>query len=186
MTRIYQNKSLSDWQDEAVMKIARTHYEPDGSIWMHILHHGKPSTHLFSKSDDFTKFVYKNEYLWADLSYVNGVSILPYEFLWIEKEISGGSVRKYRWSQSANPWTATWYDVESINKANNYLAPSGGLYEYTEGSNACWVNRNSVKGNWYGATGCWTAWQGGIPGISGDSGGKAVTTGSVDLYIRIN
>lgn len=38
----------------------------------------------------------------------------------------------------------------------------GGIYK--SGSNTYFVVANSNNGNWYGVTGCWAAYQGGIPG----------------------
>jgi len=41
---------------------------------------------------------------------------------------------------------------------------------------------NGSNGNWYGGIGVWAAYGGGIPGYPNTT----VTTGYVDLYIRIH
>lgn len=41
---------------------------------------------------------------------------------------------------------------------------------------------NASKGNWWGATGCWTAYQGGIPGYPNN----VCTTGNIRIFVRIN
>ena len=56
----------------------------------------------------------------------------------------------------------------------------GGLFKMN--SSTYLVVANSNSGNWFGATGSWTAHNGGIPGYPSTT----ITSGFVNLYIRID
>jgi len=92
---------------------------------------------------------------------------------------------KYRWTQTANPLTATWNDVKpgtvTFNTSSGYTSSSyGGLYLFkTSNLHMCIANGNN--GNWYGGIGAATAYNGGIPGYPNTT----VTSGYIDLYIRV-
>ena len=45
---------------------------------------------------------------------------------------------------------------------------------------------NGTNNNWFGATGAWTAWSGGIPGWASTATSNAITSGSVDIYVRFD
>ena len=46
--------------------------------------------------------------------------------------------------------------------------------------NTHWAISNST-GNWWNAVGCYTAYNGGIPGF-----GKVVPTGTLDVYVKVS
>lgn len=54
--------------------INEIHIEPDGSKWVHILHHNNPSKNLFSSDDNFINGVYKNENLWFNFQICNKIT----------------------------------------------------------------------------------------------------------------
>ena len=49
-------------------------------------------------------------------------------------------------------------------------------------SNTYMVIANTTNGNWFGATGSWISYEGGIPGFPS----TVVTTGCIDMFIRID
>lgn len=62
----------------------------------------------------------------------------------------------------------------------NYVTTSyGGMYK--NGGNAYLTANNGTNGNWWGATGCWTDYDG-IPAWNG----QVVSTGYYDVYVRID
>ena len=80
---------------------------------------------------------------------------------------------------------AVYEDVTANNitrsTSSEYTASTyGGIYALK--SNTYIVAVNGTKGNWFGAIGCWNIWSGGLPGING----YAITTGYIDLYLRVD
>lgn len=145
----------------------------DGSRWLQICSH-KTSEGNFSSSDDFSKFVYHSENVWANFSEIKTWDGTNYEFLYYE----GTTAR--RWSQTIHPENAVYSDVGA--SSSNYTSISntsgrGGLYKKSP-TNTYFCINNGNSGNWYGAIGSWTSWNGGIPGFT------AVTT-DMKLYIRV-
>ena len=157
--------------------------EPDGSLWTHIFHHNAPASNLFASTDDFTKALYKNENLWFDFSFCNNID--KWELLVIQASTINAVEKKIRWIQQYNPMTATF---DNVAKANiTYITGSeyststwGGLYH--KGGNTYLCANNGTNGNWWGATGCWTAYQGGLPAFFGE----ICSTGYYDIYLRID
>lgn len=159
------------------------HIEPDGSVWEQCLYHNNPSVNLFSSSDSFATGVYKSDEMWFDFTRCKELS--SFEFLYIQQTTKGGAYTKYRWVQTKSPFTATYEDVAPsavtrVTTSGYTDGGYGGMYHL--GGNTYFVVANSNKGNWYGATGCWTAYQGGIPGYPNTT----VTTGSVRVFIRVD
>lgn len=159
------------------------HIEPDGSVWEQCLYHNNPSVNLFSSSDSFATGVYKNDEMWFDFTRCKELS--SFEFLYIQQTTKGGAYTKYRWVQTKSPFTATYADVSPsavtrVTTSGYTDGGYGGLYYL--GGNTYFVVANSNNGNWYGATGCWTAYQGGIPGYPNTT----VTTGSVRVFVRVD
>ena len=157
--------------------------EPDGAIFEHIFHHNNPSKNLFASTDTFTTGVYKNEDTWANFQVFN--SLTSWELLAIQTQTTSSAAEKWRWIQTVNPNVAAFGDVDAadITKVSGYSTWSssyGGLCTGNS-NNAKYTQNNSVSGNWFGATGSWTAFQGGIPGYMG----KLVTTGCMDLYVKV-
>lgn len=160
--------------------------EPDNSTWVRISHHDRPSTYKFASGDDFLHGIKKNSgntWLYSDvLNYVN-----KYEFLVKQAGVMDGTEQKLRWSQKANPLTATYEDVNpgnsnvTWNTSSGYTSSSyGGIYVLR--TNTYFCATNGTKGNWFGAVGGWGTWNNGIPGWNS----TAITTGYLDLYLRID
>ena len=159
--------------------------EPDGSCWIRIFHHNNPASYLFKNTDNFSANVYKDENRWFNFNICNSFS--AYEFIARVKRTINDTERVYRWIQNTNPLMATFDQtkVANITKVSGYDSwPLGGLYRLN--SSTYLTANNGTNGNWFGATGCWTAWNGGIPGWASTSANDAVTTGYVDIYLRID
>lgn len=159
------------------------HTEPDGSKWLHVFHHNNPAAQLFASNDDFENGVYKNKDMWFFVNYCK--SFTKWEFLWIQNIESTNPITKYRWIQSVSPF-GTSYDavkpsaVTRITTSGYTDGTFGGLWRINSGTYLCVANNSS--GNWFGATGCWNSYEGGIPGYPN----TAVVSGCIDLYIRID
>ena len=170
--------------------INEIHVEPDGSRWMHVFHHCPINgTNLFSSTDDFVNGVYKNKDAWFNFQICNKITN-EWEFLHMQKLTQRDkNFIKHRWKQTVNPFNATYADVSpssgNINRNINegYVNGGfGGLYKFTRSSRTFFSIANNSNTTWYGATGSWTAYQGGIPGYPN----SVITTGCVDIYIRID
>lgn len=161
--------------------------EPDETVWMHIFHHNNPSVNLFTSSDTFTTGVYKSDDLWYDVERICG-AIDKWEFILKQKDTATSAEVKYRWVQGHNPNTATWDNVKPSSTTITRITTTGyststvGGGIYRANSSTRMVIANSSNGNWFGAVGCWTAYNGGIPGFPNTT----CTTGCMDLYIRID
>ena len=168
-------------------EINEYHVEPDGSVWEHIFHHDTPSSYLFSSTDDFTNGFYTDCHRWSNLQRIKAYS--SYEFLLCEENPeSRNQILKYRWSQTISPLIAAWADVQpgssnvTLNTSTGYstgTGSAGGMY--IAPSNNYLNIANSASGNWYGAIGCWTEYNGGVPGYPN----RTVKNGIKDLYIRV-
>ena len=172
------------WMDYAA--IPNIIQEPDGSIWLQVFHHNNPAGGgLFSSSDTFTTGVYANENRWFNVNLCNKFN--KWEILLKQKLTSDGTEEKYRWIQTNNPMVATFDETKTANTTfittAGYTTPGssyGGLWRQNS-SNSYLVANNNNSGNWYGAVGAKVAYNGGIPGYNG----KTVTSGYMDVYIRI-
>ena len=149
-----------------------------------MFHHNNPANGLFAQADTFTTGVYKDADRWFD---VYGVvnQLERYEFMVKQKTTSDATEIKYRWIQNKSPLTATYADVAPsavtrITTSGYTNGGNGGLWKLN--SNTHMVIANSNSGNWYGATGSWTAYNGGIPGYPNTT----ITTGYMDLYARVD
>lgn len=159
--------------------------EPDGSIWLKVFHHNNPSIQRFANTDTFNFGVYRSDDIWFNCDLFNEFS--NWEILLIQKTTEEATEQKFRWVQQTNPLLSTFdntkrADIE-VNTSTGYSTPSasfGGMY-YNNGSNSYLVCNNNTSGNWFGAIGCWTAYNSGIPAYNGGT----ITTGFVDVYIRI-
>ena len=158
--------------------------EPDGSAWVRIVHHADPTSYLFSSSDTFSTWVYKDARRFFHGKMCDYTD--RWEFMIIQKGDSSASTLKYRWVQIKNPNTAVWADVAAStitkNTGSGYSDFStGGLYKIN--SNTFYCANNGTQGNWWGAVGAWGSHQGGIPAW----GSVIVKDGGFeDLYIRID
>jgi hypothetical protein len=163
--------------------IELVHTEPDGSKWLHVFHHNNPAAQLFSNSDDFENGVHKNNDMWFLVHYCKNFT--KWEFLWIQTIEESSVATKYRWIQSVSPF-GTSYDavkpasVTRVTTAGYTDGNFGGLYKMN--SNTYLAIANTSNGNWFGATGSWSAHGNGTPGYPNTS----VGSGCMDLYIRID
>lgn len=160
--------------------------EPDGTKWIRIFHHNNPASYLFNINDDFAHGVYKDTNRWFNLDICKNMTTC--EFLAKQTATSGATEVKCRWIQSKNPWVATYDDVKptavtriTTSGYTNNTTYGGGIYNYSTTTNTRFVIANNTSGNWWGATGCWTEYQGGIPGLSG----TICKTGYFDIYLKI-
>lgn len=157
--------------------------EPDGTIWVRVMHHNNPASNLFASSDKFTENVYKSENVWFIGALFNSMD--RWEVMVKQKQTSSSSEEKYRWTQPANPMTCGYADVLASkitrNTSSGYSTNGyGGLWK-KNGSTYLAAENGTNGSNWMGAMGSWTAWSGGIPGW-----GSAITTGYMDLYARVD
>ena len=164
-------------------KLKEYHVEPDGSVWEQCFFHNNPSVNLFSSSDSFSTGVYKSDEMWFDFNRCR--ELTSFEFLYIQQSTKGGAFTKYRWIQSKSPFVASYSDVSPsavtrITTSGYTDGGYGGMYYL--GSETYFVVANSNNGNWFGATGSWSHYQGGIPGYPN----TAVTTGSVRVFVRVD
>lgn len=159
--------------------------EPDGSAWVRVIHHNNPASVRFANNNTFSSQVYLDEDRWLNSGIFTKVN--KYELMVKQMTTSGGTEVKYRWIQSASPLTATFENTKEANvtkittagytNSTNY----GGMYVLGS-TNTYYCCNNGTNGNWFGAFGCQAVWSGGLPGY----GGSAVTTGYMDLYLRID
>lgn len=156
----------------------------DGRVWCPILYHNNyDGTNLFSSQDNFDKFVYHNEDCWANfplMKHYGGVGgvwrIREYQ------ELQNRPIELFSWTQTANPFTATFADVAPANTSErsvNLDGRYGGIYVMR--GNTYMVQHNGTNGNWHGALGCYSAHQGGIPGIN-----NQICFGITALYVEVD
>ena len=143
----------------------------DGSLWARILHHNnKGGTVLFTKDNAIN---YQSTDLYSRLYALEGYRDVDgkFEFMAIQPDLDANKI--YRWKQSSNPIIDS-----TIAGYENITNGQGGLVKCS-GATYCAVSSSS--NNWWCAVGCYTAYQGGIPGF-----GSNVVTGTLDLYVRIS
>lgn len=174
------NFSLSPLYDNNI------YMESDGSFWYKIFHHNNPASNMFASTDTFTAGAYDSVNCWFNVNYLTktGVSSGSYELMVNQQLTTGGTVYKYRWIQTIDPMSATYAQTVAANTIYNtgseYTATGyGGLYRKSGNTYLC--GNNGTSSNWWGAIGSWTKFGGGIPAWNG----QVVTTGYMDLYIRI-
>lgn len=164
------------------------HVEPDGSIWEHVFHHERLDLNSFNTSDapNFPTGVYKSPQMWFNFNVCNLLSG-QWEILWMQNKTITDKTKMVRWVQNVNPLTCTtWADVSVSNITKNtdprYTPYTwGGLYRKNDGNTYLCAN-NGTNGNWWGACGKYSVYQGGTPAWFGE----IVTTGQIDIYIRVD
>lgn len=143
----------------------------DNSIWARILHHNnKSGSVLFTASNVMniqTTDLYSRLYLLENFRTNDNL----FEFLVIQPQLSATTY--YRWKQSNNPTNTT-----ALTDFTNISNMSTGLVKCS-GNTLMAISTDT--NNWWQATGCYTKYQGGIPGF-----GNKIVTQSLDLYVRIN
>ena len=177
------------WTKQAQFKepcLNEIHIEPDGSKWEHVFHHNNPSQNLFASGDDFTNGIFKNEHLWFNFGICNKITS-NWEVLVIQTTENYSTPIKLRWIQPQNPLDTIWANVASANITKNtdigYASFNhGGLVRGNSSAHTYLTVNNGSNGNWWGAVGCFTEYQGGIPGFNG----VIPKTGCIDIFICIN
>lgn len=161
--------------------------EPDNSAWIRIFHHNNPASKLFASTDTFASSVYLDVDRWFNISILNYITNNTYELMIKQATTSGGTETKYRWIQTVNPMTAAFGDVDEADvtkiTTTGYSNASsyGGIYYKNSNTYLCANNSNS--GNWMGAIGSWKLSNNGLPAYGTST---RITTGYMDLYVRID
>ena len=148
----------------------------DGSVFLQILHHNNPASNLFTTQNCWLNYdpnLFSNLIILKDCSMFNNLSI--YEFLGIEKQTSSSTEKQVRWTQTSNPALSSAIEGYTLISGAWYNTSGNGL-RLDDTTYSAMHNSNV----WLGACGCYTPYQGGIPGYS-----VVVTSGYLDLYIRI-
>jgi hypothetical protein len=96
--------------------------EPDGSVWIRIVHHNNPASSIFASTDTFSSSVYKDDNRWFYASLVNKITNNIYEFMVKQKSTSTSTEEKYRWIQTKNPFIAVYADVSPSSSASSPAA----------------------------------------------------------------
>lgn len=185
-TGLIKNSASSEYPFTQHLKYdPEIYFEPDGSVWVHIYHHNNPEAAIFASSNTFANSCYLDTNRWFNATEICN-QLNKWEFLIKYTHTSSETESKERWIQSKNPENAVYADVdpEDIIRItdNGYAVGTwGGLYK--KNNSAYWVMNSGNSSSWWGATGAFQIYQGGIPGY----GGKTVTTtGYNDLYVRID
>lgn len=140
----------------------------DGSKWQLLLYHQvNNGTNLFTSSNAG----FNNGFgLYSRLNYIDNFTYdSKYEFYVIQDGVV------YRWTQTNAPLTTT--------SVTGFTAVTG-----SPGSGICKCNGNTLlaktgtTSNWWNACGCWTIYNGGIPGF----GSSVVCKKHLILYARIS
>ena len=150
-------------------------WTPDEPVWLRILHHNAPATNLFtqanSRDNDDENLFSKLKVLFNNDNFRRADG--NYEFMAKEKLNSTSTEQTYRWTQTSNPTASTCTGYKLVSQTNNPGRNFGISFGPT--GNCVFSNKNA----WWCALGCWTAYQGGIPGFE-----NVVKTGYMDLYVR--
>ena len=160
--------------------------EPDGSIWIRIIHHDNPANAVFASTDTFSSSVYLDSNRWFYASIVNKITNNTYEFMIKQKALVADSETKYRWIQTKNPFNAVYGDVDlaDVTRITTDGYSTYGSYAgiYKKNANTYFSANNGTSSSWWCALGTWTAYQGGIPGFAQ----VVIKTGYIDLYLRVD
>lgn len=159
--------------------------EPDGSCWIKIFHHNNPTGVKFSASSTYANSVYIDVDRWFNVEVCSHVN--KWEFIIAQQPNNTDAVSKFRFSQTKNPMTCTFSDVDAADiikiTSDGYATSSssyGGIYY--KNTNTYLACNNASSTSWWGAIGCWTAYNSGIPGYNE----IVVKSGYIDLYLRID
>lgn len=142
----------------------------DGSHWQLLLfHYVDNGNNLFTSSNaaDCDNFGLYSRLKWIDSFKYNNL----YEFYVIQDGT------QFRWTQTNAPLTTTV--VSGFTAISGYTNPINGICKCS--GNTLLATSNST-GNWWRACGCWTIYNGGIPGF----GNSVICKKYLALYARIN
>lgn len=154
----------------------------DNSIFVQILHHHvKNGANLFRNATD-AEYRIDTE-LFSVLKYT-GTWLLngKYEFLAEDYMTEGSDAHTdHRWSQTTDPYTNTTYSG-FVNISNT---PAGIINHYKAYGRETLLSYRtpSAPSNWFGAAGCYTLWNGGIPSFT--DGLNTPLKGTMKLWIRV-
>lgn len=194
-------------EDENMQYLKYDHniyFEPDGSAWVHIYHHNAPSTYgVFTHADDskvtneeFEESIYLDEHRWFNVGICNYVD--KWEIMTVRRAKDTNNFVVNRWIQPANPMTAeaaeVLNDLLTIISGSTYMNENGtynSSYSYNGygylGNTAAFIYAyTGTSTSYYGAIGQKQFWNGGNTPFNSTSKSNAITTGSVDLYLRID
>lgn len=164
--------------------------EPDGSAWIHIYHLNNPSNALFESTDSFETSVYHDEDRWFYVSLCNLID--KWELMIKSARTDTDSEFVLRWIQSASPMLAAAEDVTADKVTyitDGYDTTTwGGLYNRTAATYTYLNLHDGSAGHWCGAIGTFTNWSDSVAttGFKGTGTGNGITTGYVDLYLRVD
>ena len=149
----------------------------NGETWLKLLHHNNPAVNLFTSSNCWN---YNSDNLFSNLDLLRSDNLLnnlsEYEFLVKEKLESSSTEVQIRWKQTNNPATTTTATGYTLIQGNpTHLSPGLVL---SGGTHGC---IDIYGSDWWCCCGCYTAYQGGIPGFM-----DVIKSGYLDLYIKIN
>lgn len=157
----------------------------DNSVWARIFHHNnRNGTVLWSRDERILYNTEEDRFSRLEFMELYRHPAGHFEFMAIEPDDRSNVI--CRWIQTNNPVTeAVGTGFKSIaGYMNIYFALARCLRDLDD-YNSFIRKDNLVYGNWVGAVGCWRQYTYnnvlGIPGIGG-----GVTTGSMDLYVRID
>lgn len=158
--------------------------EPDGSVWIRVAHHNNPANAKFANTNSFSSCVYLDTDRWFNVSLCNVNTNSKWELMYKQKQLATSTEEKYRFIQTVNPMKANFEQTKATNVTkitDGYNTSSYGGVFYLN-SNSYLVGNNGSATNWFGAIGCWSTWNNGIPGYNGNG----IKTGYIDLYYRVD
>lgn len=128
----------------------------DGSLWMPIMvQDNKNGSNMFTASDNTGNYIYHNDTCWSCFNLINTAARPTsniYEFLVVQEYEKDKSFNYYRWTQTINPFNATWANVNPSSGNVTHLGDSatyGGMYKKDD-TNVFMCFANDTENNWYG------------------------------------
>ena len=185
------------------------YFEPDGSAWVHIYHHNAPYNNgVFTHTDgtkvsmdEFDEGIYLDEHRWLNMELCNYVN--TWEILTVRRYSSANDFTVNRWVQPANPTIAAYEDVTNAKltkRTTGYVTDKNetgvysnysyaGYYRNTLSGQQSYIIASNKSTTWYGAVGArqyWSTTRKDTTGFNSTSTNNGISTGSVDLYLRID
>lgn len=184
-TNLIANEFIETGHNLSLSRFDKTIYtEPDGSKWTRVFHHNNPAGGSFNQSDNLLGGIFIDSNRWFD-----GICLSQFqncELMFKEKITSDAIETKYRWTQTNSPMFITYEELMAIrpvyNTSAGYTTPTRvGLWKRDYNDSCFLCADNGTRSNWWGAVCSYSIYQGGIPAVGG-----VVTTGYLDLYVRID
>ena len=155
----------------------------DNSMWLRILHHHvNNGANLFRNATD-AEYRVSND-LFSILKYTGNFLLnSKYEFLAEDYMTEGSAAHTdHRWQQTTDPYTNTTYS--GFVNISNTAAGIINHYKAYGRETLLSYRTNAAPSNWFGAAGCFTAWNGGIPSFT--DGLNTPLRGTMDVWIRVS